>query len=101
MHLERTRRGSGTTASCTWLNQHRCSRGPTALQSERVRIFASSLLDLWDRMYEPADIRRRAAATLFTLATGPFRVQSADWPGETTDRISMAHRWLESAHRVR
>lgn len=68
---------------------------------QRVQEFAKDLLTLWDRLYDAADIRRRAAATLFTLATGPFRVQTADWPGETAQRIELAHRWLESAARAR
>lgn len=69
-------------------------------QPERVRLYARSLLDLWDQVYDPADIRRRAAATLFTLASGPFRVQTADWPGETAARVALARTWLESAHRA-
>jgi hypothetical protein len=71
-----------------------------SLQPERVRRYAHSLIALWDQMYDPGDIRRRAAATLFTLATGPFRVQTADWPGETSRRIALALRWLDSARRV-
>lgn len=70
-------------------------------QPQRVVDYARSLLNVWDRIYDPSDIRRRAAATLFTLASGPFRVQTADWPGETANRITLAHRWLESAHRNR
>ena len=66
-------------------------------QPERVRLYARSLVAHWDRLYDPADIRRRAAATLFTLATGPFRVQSADWPGETARRIALAQQWLDSS----
>lgn len=69
-------------------------------QPERVRSYAQSLIALWDHMYDPADIRRRAAATLLTLATGPFRVQTADWPGETSHRIGLAQRWLDSAAQV-
>lgn len=69
-------------------------------QPLRVQAFAKSLIDAWDRVYDPVDIRRRAAATLFSLATGPFRVQTADWPGETNRRIALALQWLESARRV-
>lgn len=69
-------------------------------QPERVRSYARSLLDLWDQIYDPADIRRRAAAALFTLASGPFRVQTADWPGETAARVTLAHRWLLSARQI-
>lgn len=70
-------------------------------QPRRVVEYARSLLEVWDRIYDPSDLRRRAAATLFTLASGPFRVQTADWPAETADRIALAQRWLESARRAR
>lgn len=70
-------------------------------QPQRVGRYARSLLDVWDRLYDPPDIRRRAAAALFTLASGPFRVQTADWPAETAARITLAQRWLESAQRAR
>lgn len=69
-------------------------------QPARVNEFARSLLAIWDVTHDPYDIRRRAAATLFSLATGPFRVQTVDWPGETVNRIEMAHEWLASAHRA-
>ncbi|HLU52674.1 MAG TPA: phosphotransferase [Acidimicrobiia bacterium] len=65
----------------------------------RVRAYARELLEVWDRLYDPRDIRRRAAAALFTLASGPFRVQTLDWPGETASRIALAQTWLDSARR--
>src|SRR5690606_27223066 len=68
-------------------------------QPERVASYARELLDWWDTRYDPADIRRRAAATLLTLATGPFRVQTADWPGETRARVALAHSWLDRSGR--
>ncbi len=63
----------------------------------RVRAYTQELLEIWDRLHDPRDIRRRAAAALFTLASGPFRVQAPDWPGETAARIALARSWLERA----
>lgn len=69
-------------------------------QPERVREFTARLLEVWDCIYDPGDLRRRTAAVLLTLAPGAFRVQTADWPAETIARIGMAERWLDSALRV-
>jgi hypothetical protein len=66
-------------------------------QPERVRGLGSSLVELWDGLVDPADLRRRAAAVILSLATGPFRVQSADWPEETAQRVSLASMWAASA----
>jgi len=68
--------------------------------ARRIREYAGSLLRTWDRMVDPADLRRRAAAIVLGLATGPFRVQRADWPVGTRQRIELAERWVESARRV-
>ncbi len=68
-------------------------------QPARVRAYARELLAVWDRLYDQRDIRRRAAAAIFTLASGPFRVQTLDWPGETASRIALAQTWLDSARR--
>jgi hypothetical protein len=69
-------------------------------QPERVRAYAESLLDVWDRLIDSVDLRRRIAAVHLTLAPGAFRVQTADWPSETVARIEMAERWVEAAERV-
>lgn len=69
-------------------------------QPQRVHDYASALLAVWDGIFDPADLRRRVAAVLLTLAPGSFRVQSADWPSETIRRIGMAEDWLASARRA-
>jgi aminoglycoside phosphotransferase len=63
----------------------------------RVRDLGGRLLRIWDGIVDPVDLRLRTAAVVLSLATGPFRVQSATWPGETADRVGVAERWLESA----
>ncbi len=42
-------------------------------------------------------LRPRVAAVLVGLATGPFRVQQADWPGRTRTRIALAEQWAAPA----
>jgi hypothetical protein len=37
-----------------------------------------------------AELDWREAACLLLLATGPFRVQSRDWPGQTEDLLDRA-----------
>lgn len=69
-------------------------------QPERVLGLGSSLIKLWDELVDPAELRRRTAAVVLSLATGPFRVQSATWPEETALRVSLASQWAESALEV-
>jgi hypothetical protein len=61
---------------------------------------AEAALRLFERQTDPTELRRRAAAVILGLATGPFRVQSTAWPRETRQRITLAGRWLESADRA-
>jgi hypothetical protein len=64
---------------------------------DRVLDLGSRLIRIWDDLLDPVDLRLRTAAVALSLATGPFRVQAAGWPGETADRVAIAERWLESA----
>jgi hypothetical protein len=66
----------------------------------RVLDLGRRLLAIWDRILDPVELRVRTAAVALSLATGPFRVQAASWPGETADRVHIAERWLESANRA-
>ena len=69
-------------------------------QPDRVRDLGSSLIQLWDGLVDPVDLRRRTAAVVLSLATGPFRVQSAAWPEETAERVSIAASWVDSSRRI-
>jgi hypothetical protein len=66
----------------------------------QVRSFASRLIQLCDRTLDPIDLRLRVAAVVLGLATGPFRVQRANWPELTRARLDLAGRWCASAARV-
>jgi hypothetical protein len=70
-------------------------------QPERVMAYATELLAHWDAELDPADLRRRVAARILGLASGAFRVQTDDWPVQTSLRVDMASAWLESARHAR
>jgi hypothetical protein len=66
-------------------------------QPERTRRLGDRFLSAWDRRFDQGDLRRRAAAVILSLATGPFRVQRPAWPEETVRRIRLAESWVGSA----
>ncbi len=66
----------------------------------RIRGFANEFLRRADARHDPVDLRRRIAAVIMSLATGPFRVQRPNWPEATRDRLNQVKRWLDSARRV-
>ena len=61
---------------------------------------ARSLNRIWDASCEPIRLRLKTAAHVLGLATGPFRVQSENWPEETRYRIAVAEQWVDSARRL-
>jgi hypothetical protein len=65
-----------------------------------IHAHADVALRLFDQRLDPADLRRRAAAVVLGLATGPFRVQAPSWPAMVRQRIALAVRWVESATAV-
>lgn len=73
----------------------RLSRHPARCQG-----LANAFLRHADAVLDPVDLRLRVAAVIAGLATGPFRVQQDNWPAETSWRIDLAVRWVQSAHRV-
>jgi hypothetical protein len=73
----------------------------TSAHPDRVGEYAATLLRMWDQAVDPVDLRRRTAAVIMGLATGPFRVQRGTWPIEVRRRLDLAEHWVESADRVR
>ncbi len=73
---------------------------PSCESPAEVMKFAANLNRHWDSSLDPVDLRRRTAAVVLGLATGPFRVQSPGWVAETRERIDAAVKWTESARRV-
>jgi hypothetical protein len=70
---------------------------PMSRHPDRVRDLGSAMIALWDGLLDPVDLRLRTAAVVLSLATGPFRVQTATWPEETAERLTIARRWVDSA----
>ncbi|WP_207921222.1 phosphotransferase [Micromonospora sp. KC721] len=54
-------------------------------------------LAAFDTHVDPASLRRRVAAVVLSLATGPHRVQEPGWPAATRARLDLAAAWLASA----
>lgn len=73
---------------------------PSCEPPAEVMKFAAALHRHWDASLDPVDLRRRTAAVVLGLATGPFRVQSPGWAAETRERIDAAVKWMDSARRV-
>ncbi len=57
-------------------------------------------LAAFERSVDPEDLRARVAGVVLSLATGPHRVQQADWQDATRARLDLAERWLGSAERA-
>jgi hypothetical protein len=69
---------------------HLSSRRPHAPHPERIDQFVAELLESWLARVGVDDLRRRAAAVVLGLATGPFRVQQDDWASHVRVRIGRA-----------
>jgi hypothetical protein len=59
--------------------------------------YGAVLIKEFDALVDPIDLRLAIAASVFALATGPFRVYETNWPTQTERRISLAERWIDSA----
>ena len=48
----------------------------------------------FEQRVDPEELRARVAGVVLSLATGPYRVQQADWEVATRDRLDLAEQWL-------
>lgn len=76
---------------------HLATYAMSAPDPARVRAYGTGVLTTADRLADPAEVRRVAAAAVIAMATGPFRVQAPGWPESTRRRISAATEWLASS----
>lgn len=60
--------------------------------------YGASLIGEFDLVSDPVSLRLRTAAVVLGLATGPFRVQEANWPLAVEHRLALAEQWIDSAH---
>ena len=63
----------------------------------QVRRFGASLLAHAETLHPKPVLRRRIAAAVLGLATGPFRVLEANWEANTARRLDLAVDWLTGA----
>jgi len=66
---------------------------------KQVRRFGASLLAHAETQHARPELRRRIAAAVIGLATGPFRVMEARWAENTARRLDLAAEWLAGADR--
>jgi hypothetical protein len=92
-------RGRAADDAATMLG-HLSVWGPISPHPDRVAVYGKALLQHWETSFDPEELRRRAGAVALSLATGPFRVQSASWPGDVAERVRIAERWAESARQT-
>ena len=60
---------------------------------EPARRYAAQLLPAFEAATDPEELRRRTAAVVLGLATGPYRVQQPEWPRSCRRRIDLAEQW--------
>ncbi len=73
---------------------HLASRRPHARRPESDS-FTDQLMKHWAVRLDRREIKRRQAAVMLGLATGPFRVQQEGWPGSVRERILRADQLLD------
>lgn len=63
-------------------------------RADAINRLGASYLAAFAGLVDPAELRRRTAAVVLSLATGPHRVQEAGWQAATRARLDLAARWL-------
>jgi len=71
----------------------------TSDRPRQIRRFGAALLAHAEAHHPRAVLRRRIAAAVVSLATGPFRVMEAGWPTNTARRLDLAAEWLGGVER--
>jgi hypothetical protein len=66
-------------------------------RSKAVKRYGAALLTHAEEHHDRVELRRRIAAAVVGLATGPFRVLEANWEQNTLRRLDLAAEWLETA----
>jgi hypothetical protein len=66
-----------------------------------IKRAGADYLRAFEAAVPPAELRRRIAAVVVSLATGSHRVQERGWPETTRRRLDLAESWLASAGATR
>lgn len=98
--LDRVGRGERADDLANML-AHLCVTGlGTSTASKRAVPYARALAERFALVEHPARLRRRTAAVVLGLATGPFRTQRPGWERETADLIGLAEKLLAGGVRL-
>ena len=62
--------------------------------------YGAELIKDFETLVDPVQLRLAIAASVFALATGPFRVHEMSWPAQTLRRVSLAEGWIDSARNL-
>ncbi|PFG44618.1 hypothetical protein ATJ88_3348 [Isoptericola jiangsuensis] len=62
--------------------------------TDRLHALAVGYAHGFAGVVDPAELTARVAGVLLSLATGPHRVQEADWPAQTSLRLDAVERWF-------
>ena len=79
---------------------HMSTVGLSTAARRQIDRYGAELIREFDTVVDPAFLRRKVAAAILGLATGPFRVNVARWPTQTERRIALAEQWIASADHV-
>jgi len=63
-------------------------------RADAINRLGAGYLAAFAGVVDAAELRRRTAAVVLSLATGPHRVQEAGWQAATRARLDLATRWL-------
>lgn len=67
------------------------------VQTARVGVLRSGLMEVFDHRVDPVQLRLRAAGVAISLATGPYRGQEVDWQGQTRYILDAAEGLVHAA----
>ena len=71
--------------------------GLTTGARRHIDHYGAGLIDHFDALVDPGDLRRKVAKAVLAFATGPFRVNLPRWRAQTERRLALAERWIRSA----
>lgn len=68
-----------------------------AVQTGRLGVLRTRLVDVFDRRVDPVELRLRTAAVTISLATGPYGGQQPGWQRQTSEIVGVAQAWVRAA----
>lgn len=79
---------------------HLATLALTSSSRRNLNRYGAELIKEFEALVDPVQLRLAIAASVFALATGPFRVHETNWPTQTLRRVSLAEGWIDSARNL-